>query len=710
MERHRPSGLLALGTSACLLLGATGSDAAGSWWSERIDGVRALGAVAIGSPWAWCALIVLLATGVAVTHRLLGGPLLVLLSGLAAFVLGPDATVFPWTGVTVTMLLTESPRVIAEVALTSVTEARGATTESLYSLGMLFGLFCSLLLVAHLRGARFASDLSLTERPGAIQMLLLPESRPAAGLTPWQRRILRHALLATVTTTVVVSAAFSSLWWVFREREVLLLVMESRLGTLADPTRPALVGGWYPAAFWAVPLVGVAAGAYLAGKVRFVHGDSWQLATPVAIGVSWLAGLVAAIVVLFVPSGVLVFLSGFTIFAALLTPVARWEIPPRPPRDRSGRRRWSVGDRALERARAAEQQQRDAQQLQALLEALRDAERKATPQAGPGAAAPSRPGVPGSPVMPPGMGLRTPAQRPAASPTRTAVAVDPAASTLVAHPRPIVAAVTFGEEAYALLEEGGRLTAYRGGIAVHELRAPGGERPLLVANGSSPSLYLLGQGDLHAVETDAWTTSRIAQGLAARPVAAALNPLGACVAVAGEVDAMGRTPVSAVFVAAGATHDLGSVLHPVRDLAFSEDSRTVALLGPSGQLTLIDLATRTHRQLLLDGITDATIVAPAGHGRWLLVAGTRLQLLDVEHPEARVRCTVARKAVAAAAAPDASVLAVGSARGKVEIRGGPQLDVRFDGQLHDDRVLTLHIDTHGVVSCGADGTIRRLRP
>jgi hypothetical protein len=303
MERHRPSGLLALGTSACLLLAATGSDTSGSWWSTRVDGARALAAVAIGSPWAWCALIVLLVTGVAVTHRLLGGPLLVLLSGLAAFVLGPDGAVFPWTGVTVTMLLTEGPRAIAEVALASVTEARGATTEALYSLGMIFGLFCSLLLVAHLRGARFASDLSLTERPGAIQMLLLPESRPAAGFTPWQRRVLRHAVLATVTTTVVVSVAFSSLWWVFRERDVVLLVTESRFGTLADPTRAALVGGWYPAAFWAVPLVGVAAGLYLAGKIRFVHGDPWQLATPVGIGVSWLAGLVAAIVILVVPSG-----------------------------------------------------------------------------------------------------------------------------------------------------------------------------------------------------------------------------------------------------------------------------------------------------------------------------------------------------------------------------------------------------------------------
>jgi hypothetical protein len=231
-----------------------------------------------------------------------------------------------------------------------------------------------------------------------------------------------------------------------------------------------------------------------------------------------------------------------------------------------------------------------------------------------------------------------------------------------------------------------------------------------VANGSSPSLYLLGQGDLYAVDTGSWTTTHIADGLAAHPVAAALNTLGACVAVAGEVDTMGRTPLSAVFVSAGATHELGAALHPVRDLAFSEDNRTIALLGPDGQLTLVDLATRTNRQLLLDGVTDATIVAPAGPGRWLLVAGTRLQLLDADHPDTRVRCTVARKAVAAAAAPDASLLAVGSARGKVEIRGGPQLDVRFDGQVHDDRVLALHIDAHGVVSCGADGTIRRLRP
>jgi hypothetical protein len=422
-----------------------------------------------------------------------------------------------------------------------------------------------------------------------------------------------------------------------------------------------------------------------------------------------LSGLVAAVVVLVVPSGVLVFLSGFTIFAAVLTPVAAWEIPSRPRRERPGRRWWSIGDRAVEQARAVEQRQRDAQQLQALLEALRDAERSPGPPADPGAAIPAGPGTPGAPGIAPGAGRGTPASHPAPSPLRTAVAVDPAATTLVAHPRPIVAAATFGQEAYALLEESGRLTAYRGGIAVHELRAPGGGRPRLVANGSSPSLYLLGQGELHAVETETWTTTRIAEGLTPHPVAAALNPLGACVAVAGAPDAMGRTPVFAVFVA-GATHELGSALHPVRDLAFSEDNRTIALLGPDGQLTLVDLATRTHRELLLDGVADAAIIAPADHGRWLIAAGTRLQLLDANHPEARVRCTVARKAVAAAAAPDAGVLAVGSARGKVEIRGGPRLDVRFDGQVHDDRVVALHIDAHGVVSCGADGTIRRLRP
>jgi hypothetical protein len=126
---------------------------------------------------------------------------------------------------------------------------------------------------------------------------------------------------------------------------------------------------------------------------------------------------------------------------------------------------------------------------------------------------------------------------------------------------------------------------------------------------------------------------------------------------------------------------------------------------------ILDLFTRDRHERAT-GLPSTIALAAAGPGRWVVADEDRRVALvsDAEQGTERSASTQ-RKIVAFAAAPDGSSIAVGSARGKIEVLAGGDWSTVLDGQMHAGRILALAFDGSGaVVSIAADGTVRRVQP
>ncbi len=317
-----------------------------SWLAHRVDGFVELATACATSPWVWVYLLGALLSGWVAARRPAGGVAVVGLIVVAVFLLGPQSPVFPWVGLTFGGLLTSNPAASAEVALNSLAAQLGDLAQATYALGFLFALPCLLALTAHLRGRRFAMAIGLGEDPSPIQILLeeqSPSSRTTAGrvpmgatktkLTAGSRRILRISAVATLLTTALVWLGASTVWLALTRGDVARIVGDVRFGAIADPGRAALLGGWYQDAFWAAPALGLAAAVYFGARVRVRPDRPWWVEVIARASSAYVVvGSVAVVALLVTPSGVLLFLTGFTLAAATLTPVGLWPI-----RDRTSR-------------------------------------------------------------------------------------------------------------------------------------------------------------------------------------------------------------------------------------------------------------------------------------------------------------------------------------------------------------------------------------
>jgi DNA-binding CsgD family transcriptional regulator len=326
-----------------LSLAVADPDGSTSWLAQRADGFIELATAAITSPWAWAYLLVAFLSGWVAARRFAGGVAVVGLSAVAVFLLGPQSPVLPWVGLTFEGLLTSNPAESVEVALNSLAAQLGDLAQATYALGFLFAAPCLLALTAHLRGRTFAAAIGLDEDPSPIQILMEEKARPSranAGrvrmgatktrLTAGSRRILRMSAAATLLTMALVWLGAGAVWVALTRGDVTRSTGHLRFGTIADPGRAALLGGWYQDAFWAAPALGLAAAVYLIARVRIRHDRPWREVVARAWTVYLVVGLMAMVALLVTPSGVLLFLTGFTFAAAVLAPIGLWRLD-RPP-------------------------------------------------------------------------------------------------------------------------------------------------------------------------------------------------------------------------------------------------------------------------------------------------------------------------------------------------------------------------------------------
>ena len=682
------------GSLATPLLLATTDPSESSWIAGRADGFIDLATAAMASPWAWLYLLIAFASGVVARRRLTGGLAVVGLSLVAVFLLGPQNPVLPWLGLTFERLLIASPADNADLAYNNLAIRMGDPAQAAYALGFMFGVPCLLALVAHLRGRRFAATVGLGDGPTPFQILVDAKARPV-GLTPSSHRILALSVLATLVTTVLVWLAAGAVWLALTRGDVPRGAAIVRFGTIADPGRAALLGGWYPAAFWAAPLLGFAAAFYLMFRARMLHEQDWNAVVVPAMVGYWLFMFVGMIAVLVVPAGVLLFLSGFTVFAAVLMPFGLWPIPEQAgdrhvehrrakrPRGRRRRRKEAEQKRKqqqvwLERQRAQERQREADRLLQALLAAQQkpppEPKRRSRVEAG---------GV--SLASPPVVG-----------------------TTLAAHPTDICAGCLLDDGALAVLETSGVLCVYRHGQEVQRIATGAGPAAQLRACPGRAELYVIDRDTIHIVEPGSGTTRTVTLPPDGVIEASAVSSQGACVIA--RADGATTTRFLAVFPGPGTTADLGTSDRKVSALAFSDDGRFVAAGGELAGIDVIDLATRQHHRVATK-IADVVGLAAAGSGRWAVAGESGVELVDERLADASRQAAAKRKVVAFAAARDGSAVAVGSTRGKLQLLAGLDWKSVLDEQVHAKQVVDLAFDDDGaVISFGADGTARRVRP
>ena len=708
-----------------------GPGSVGSWLARRAIAFGELAAAAAFSPWAWLYVVLVFASGWAAARRLLGGIGFVLLGALLVFFLGPHTSLFPGSQVSADVLLTNSPAHSAEVFLRAFGEQRGSLTNATYVLGALVGNLSAVVLVAHQRGTRYAATIATHHgdptassryslvgsggRPTAIWALSEAMSGPLA-LPAGARRTLRFSALATVVTVVSSLIATGAVWAALATGDFAPIPAVDAIGEIGDPTRSALLAGWYPSAFVAVFSFAGAAAIYAYWKGRYVYD---RPDVPVAISTGLSTALFAAIFVLLVPSGVLTFLSGFTIMAAVLTPGGLWRLhaqptrrqrPVTPKRDRQSfwqRLRPRSGRRldALEvQQHTLTQQQR---RLEADLRALRVRVQELPEQV--------------RKQQQEGDGLQTPPSLARSKPPphrpvelkpseRGGLATRPRIATLVAHPRQIMAGCLVDDGAVALLERDGAVAVYRQGRLSRRVSGVAADDGVLLSVTTGEVLYVVSATGIRVIDTR--EGSMRAVGSPGDPIdAAAVNPMGSCVAVACPAVSGSGSVLRAVFVERGEPQELGSTAYRVRAMAYSPDSRILAAVGDEGRVALLDVATRKPRDLRVGEVEEPVAVAATMSGGWAVAGGNHVVLFDENAPERAERLTVTRKIVAFAAAPDGSAVATGSARGKVQVCGGRQWVTRFDQEVHDGSVLHLAVDEDGAVtSFGSDGTVRRFRP
>jgi hypothetical protein len=569
MERTRSILPLAAGTAALLSLGASAAEGQGSWLAGRASGFVDLIVAAATSPWAWLCLLVVFSSGAVTVRRTLGGVVAVAVSAALVFLLGPTTSALPWTGVTIESALTASPAANAATALNGLAARFGDLTQATSTLGLLVGVPCLLLITAHLRGVRYAATVARGETRGPLQLVL---ERPV-GLTTTALRVLWASVAAILLTTVVVWIGAGAVWVALAGDRVVRVTGDVGFASISDPGRAALVGGWYPKALWAVPVLGLAGAMYLGGRARVVLDRQWHEILRPATLLYWAFLFFGGVTALFVPAGVLLFLTGFTFAALAATPFGQWPLPDRPvpartpirrvPAGRAPRQPAKVprGRRARARYEEEERRKRDEQwRAELLLRALLAAGREAAPEPPPGAERP-RPG--------PGPAPRKPTPTPAGPQAgRHGVATLPVApllgSTLVAHPRPICAGSWLGDGTTALLEADGSLTIYAGGDLLRRLSVGAGQ--------GSRLLPVPGRSEIHVVAIDALTVVQPQTGVTrvidlppGGPVhACSVSPQGVCVLARPVTGLDGGSQLLAVFSGPGTADELLPTPSPLR--------------------------------------------------------------------------------------------------------------------------------------------------
>jgi hypothetical protein len=468
-----------------------------------------------------------------------------------------------------------------------------------------------------------------------------------------------------------------------------------RFGSIADPGRAALLGGWYPAALWAAPLLGFAAAIYLLFRARMVHDRDWNAVVVPAMVGYWLFTFVGLIAVLVIPAGVLLFLSGFTVFAAVLMPLSLWPIPEEAV---DGRVRHRRAKRPLGRRRQRREAERRQEQQRLWLEERRAKERQREADLLLQGLIAAKQDPPPEPerrtrVEAAGVGLTSPPV---------------VGTTLVAHPTDICAGCLLDDGALAVLETSGVLCVYRHGQEIQRIATGAGPAAQLRACPGKGELHVIDRDRIHIVEPKSGTTRTVTLPPDGVIEASAVSSQGACVIARAE--GATTTRFLAAFPGQGTTADLGTSDRKVSAIAFSDDGRFVAAGGELAGIDVIDLATRQHHRVATK-IADVVGLAAAGSGRWAVAGESGVELVDERLPDASRRAAAKRRVVAFAAARDGSAVAVGSTRGKLQLLAGLDWKSVLDEQVHAKQVVDLAFDEDGaVVSFGADGTARRVRP